>query len=160
MKHITRQKKQMSCRYVCGSSVRLVKESCRLTQFTISCHLCHSWHYLNSGPHINWQPGIILKVVEIQCFEIKSYVSRSLLILCTLLKAGDTSLINDIQQKVYIFFFKFWTLQLSIQSKINIKMFALKDTKNIIFHIFESKYSWMDLWVCIYPKRTPLDPLL
>ena len=97
-----------------------------------------------------------MKVVEIQCFEIKSYVSRSLLILCTLLKAGDTSLINDIQQKVYIFFFKFWTLQLSIQPKINIKMFALKDTKNIIFHIFESKYSWMDLWVCIYQSAHPL----
>ena len=46
---------------------------------------------------------IILKVVEIQCFEMKSCVSESLLILCRLLKAGDTSLINDFQRKVYIF---------------------------------------------------------
>ena len=48
--------------------------------------------------------GIILKVVEIQCFEMKSCVSGSLLILCRLLKADDTSLINGIQRKVDIFF--------------------------------------------------------
>ena len=97
----------------------------------------------------------ILKVVEIQCFEMKSCVSGSLLILCTLLKASDTSLINDVQRKVYIFL-QFLNFTIINQSKIGVDMFALKDTKNFIFHTFESIY----LWVWIYPKRTPLDPLL
>ena len=78
----------------------------------------------------------ILKVVEIQCFEMKSCVSGSLLILCTLLKASDTSLINDVQRKVYIFL-QFLNFTIINKSKIGVDMFALKDTKNIIFHTFE-----------------------